>query len=231
MDITKIIESYQDTYYDAKNVTPSLEPEVDDPRYKFKQTTGSAFGSTWLEWYKDGVLHRDDDNPAFIVGGRNLVWYKNGQASRAGNKVAHATPSRQVFGVNGFAHRTDGPAVVHLDEENGTFSEVWCLYGAKLNEERHSFIMQTSLENNLPIWVSFLYSKQILNFNDIKNLKKEDKTSNLFSLPIAWVLKSLNVESGSLYFCDWNFGKVSGPVPKMDIETFVSIASQDNTGT
>ena len=40
------------------------------------------------EWYKEGVLHRDGDQPAIIYANGTQVWYKEGKTHREGDQPA-----------------------------------------------------------------------------------------------------------------------------------------------
>jgi len=39
-------------------------------------------------WYKEGVLHRDGDQPAIICWNGTRIWYKEGWLHRDGDKLA-----------------------------------------------------------------------------------------------------------------------------------------------
>ena len=41
-----------------------------------------------IEWYKDGEVHRDNDQPALIWESGRQCWYKNGKQHRDNNKPA-----------------------------------------------------------------------------------------------------------------------------------------------
>jgi hypothetical protein len=67
-----------------------------------------------LVWYKNGLLHRDGDLPAFISSGGTLGWYKNGKYHRDGDKPAWIWPNGTLVWLkNGDWHRTTGPAIIY----------------------------------------------------------------------------------------------------------------------
>ena len=80
-------------------------------------------------WYKDGVKHRDDDKPSYIlyancgVNYDKLLWYKKGVMHRDGGKPAYISFSNSqseiklvaMYYVHGELHRVDGPAVEYYD--------------------------------------------------------------------------------------------------------------------
>jgi antitoxin component YwqK of YwqJK toxin-antitoxin module len=69
-------------------------------------------------WYKDGLLHRDDDKPAIIYVGGDKLWFQNGKLHRDGDKPAgiHEDSTIKEWYQNGECHRDgDKPAVIHSD--------------------------------------------------------------------------------------------------------------------
>lgn len=67
-------------------------------------------GSEW--WYKNGIIHRDDDKPAVTIQNRQY-WYINGKYHRDGDKPAIIYPNgRKEWFNNGVLHRENGkPAI------------------------------------------------------------------------------------------------------------------------
>jgi len=60
-----------------------MKSRIDKTEYKFKTSTlGTMF------WYKNGLSHRENDNPAIIYGDGTMFWYKNGLCHRDNNKPA-----------------------------------------------------------------------------------------------------------------------------------------------
>ena len=63
-------------------------------------------------WYKNGMIHRDNDLPAKIVKGDEL-WYKNGLLHRENDLPAvNRLNGCQKWYKNGKLHRESGPAVI-----------------------------------------------------------------------------------------------------------------------
>lgn len=73
-----------------------------------------------VRFYSDGLLHREDDLPAVynLVNG-TTEWFINGQRHRKNNlpAILHSIGLFE-FWENGKRHRTNGPAIHHLGEEN-----------------------------------------------------------------------------------------------------------------
>lgn len=72
-----------------------------------------------IYWFKDGELHRDNDQPAIIFFDGTRCWYKNGQLHRDNDQPAaiYYTGSRYWY-KNGNRHRdNDKPAVISVDGE------------------------------------------------------------------------------------------------------------------
>jgi hypothetical protein len=65
-------------------------------------------------WYKNGVIHRDNDKPAIINSDGAQYWYQNGRIHRNNNLPAIILPSgSQHWYQNGKAHRdNDLPAII-----------------------------------------------------------------------------------------------------------------------
>ena len=62
------------------------------------------------EWWKNGVLHRDDGPAVEWVDGARC-WYKNGERHRDdGPAVEYADGTREWWRY-GYLHRDDGPAI------------------------------------------------------------------------------------------------------------------------
>jgi hypothetical protein len=65
------------------------------------------------EWYKDGLMHRDNDLPAMMTATAN-IWYKNGEIHRDDDKPAiEYTDGGMMWYKEGLQHRDgDMPAVI-----------------------------------------------------------------------------------------------------------------------
>lgn len=66
-----------------------------------------------LFWYKNNLLHRDDDLPAVITKSR-VEWFVNGKRHREYGlpAVCNSICGKYEWWVNGSLHREDGPAVI-----------------------------------------------------------------------------------------------------------------------
>ena len=76
-----------------------------------------VFSSGTRFWYKNGILHRDGDEPAEVWADGARYWYKDGKQHRDGDEpaVVWADGSRHWY-KNGKRHRDgDEPAVVWAD--------------------------------------------------------------------------------------------------------------------
>jgi hypothetical protein len=78
-----------------------------------------------MVWYKNGDIHRDGDKPA-VIGDKEQHWYKEGLLHRSDDKPAVIDGYYRGWFRNGLRHRTgDKPAVIDrnmvLYYENGNF--------------------------------------------------------------------------------------------------------------
>ena len=101
-------EYYSIEYYNEKGENDSGHG---GPAMTF--TEGGQAGTMY--WFKNGVIHRDDDLPAIINGDGSLTWCQNGKAHREGNfarMIYHEDCKQHSFHwcIKGKAHREDGPA-------------------------------------------------------------------------------------------------------------------------
>ena len=65
------------------------------------------------EWYRNGVLHRDDDLPAVDYKNGVQIWYQNGKKHRNGDKPAKIGLGDQEWYINNKRHRdNDLPACI-----------------------------------------------------------------------------------------------------------------------
>jgi hypothetical protein len=63
-------------------------------------------------WFKDGQIHRDNDEPAVITSNGAQHWYQNGQLHRDDGPALICPYGSQHWYKNGLGHREDGPAVI-----------------------------------------------------------------------------------------------------------------------
>lgn len=92
------------------------------------------------EWYKDGLLHRENDLPAVIHADGTREWYKDGQRHRDHDlpAIIHSN-GKQMWYLNGLKHRdNDGPSVVY---PNGT--QKWYYKGLKHRPYNRPAIIKT----------------------------------------------------------------------------------------
>lgn len=90
----------------------------------FKLTTGkydTLYGRQ--EWYREGVLHRED-GPAIIYESGAQKWYKFGKCHREDGPALILSAGIQEWHKAGEIHREDGPAIIH---PNG--NQFWYLLG------------------------------------------------------------------------------------------------------
>lgn len=77
----------------------------------------------YAEYYKNGKLHRDKDQPAIVIDIDHREWWKHGNLHRDGDEpaVIHSSGSKEWY-KNGNLHRDgDEPAIIH---SSGT-KEYW----------------------------------------------------------------------------------------------------------
>lgn len=95
-------------------------------------------------WYKNGVLHRDNDLPAVIYKIKIREWWKNGQLHRD-KKPACIAFGLKVWAQNGVFHRLDGPAV----EAYGGRKK-WYIHGIEYTkDEFEACLKKLALEQSL----------------------------------------------------------------------------------
>lgn len=82
------------------------------------------------EWYKYGERHRDNDQPAIITANGSKEWYKEGKHHREGDQPAIITSSGSKYWYhNGKPHRDNNqPAII---KSNG--SQYWYKNGESYN--------------------------------------------------------------------------------------------------
>lgn len=80
------------------------------------RVTTHADGTVNQFWYKNGLLHRDNDLPAVIGHDGTQMWYQDGRQHRGDDKPAIVRfNGSRLWLVNGQQHRDNGPAVIHPD--------------------------------------------------------------------------------------------------------------------
>ena len=112
MDEWNTLDSDGLTLVSRKEVYEGSSPSIRVTREHYS-------GGTKETWYKDGVLHRDDDLPAKTTRFGTQMWYKEGALHRDGDKpaVIRADGSKEWW-INGWPHRDgDKPAIIR---GNGT---------------------------------------------------------------------------------------------------------------
>jgi antitoxin component YwqK of YwqJK toxin-antitoxin module len=101
VDCKRIITDEELQFFESQNIQLKLLET-----YELKN--GTQF------WYKNGVIHRDNDKPAIINSDGAQYWYQNGRIHRNNNLPAIILPSgSQHWYQNGKAHRdNDLPAII-----------------------------------------------------------------------------------------------------------------------
>ena len=77
------------------------------------------------EWYKDGKLHRDNDQPAIIWADGTKFWYKEGKLHRDNDQPAliYAIGTKEWY-KEGMRHRdNDRPAIIEANGEKFWFKD------------------------------------------------------------------------------------------------------------
>jgi hypothetical protein len=92
-------------------VSPELMAIYKNGSHREEWTDGT------LIWYKNGECHRDGDKPAWIYPNGELTWYKNGKWHRDGDKPAYINPDGTLtWYKNGKCHR-DGDKPAWIDKD------------------------------------------------------------------------------------------------------------------
>ena len=81
------------------------------------------------EWYKEGLLHRED-GPAIEWESGTKEWYKEGLLHRVDGPACEYSNGTKYWYKEGKKHREDGPAVEHADG-----AKEWWVEGTKYSEE------------------------------------------------------------------------------------------------
>jgi hypothetical protein len=75
-------------------------------------------------WYKDGLIHRDNDLPA-VVKDNEQEWYSHGVLHRDNGEPAIVSPRYKAWYVNGKRHRDEND----LPAEEGPYHKYWLKNG------------------------------------------------------------------------------------------------------
>jgi len=81
------------------------------------ETYGIIHPDTTMEWFKNGLIHRDNNKPAMTYPDGTMEWWVNGLRHRDNDKPAliHSDTTMEWW-VNGLRHRdNDEPAVILAD--------------------------------------------------------------------------------------------------------------------
>ncbi len=66
-------------------------------------------------WYKNDIIHRDDDLPSIEYANGAKCWHQNGQLHRIGKPAMIQDDGIQYWYKFGKLHREDGPAIEFVD--------------------------------------------------------------------------------------------------------------------
>lgn len=95
-------------------------------------------------WKMNGLLHRDEDKPAIVLGDRKS-WYKQGQLHRE-KGPARKSDHGEEWWLDGKRHRVGGPAIC---SDDGT--ESWWL-----DDQKHRLDgpAVTTRQGNIQYWIN-----------------------------------------------------------------------------
>lgn len=120
-------------------------------------------------WKKDGLVHRDGDEPAYIGKNGDKSWKKHAKEHRIGKPAIINADGSEEWCENGIYHRIGGPAILRADgskdwfkygnrhrddgpaviHEDGT--EEWWIDDKELSKAQIVEIIKNKLEKDLPI--------------------------------------------------------------------------------
>jgi hypothetical protein len=113
----ELMASYDDGSHTKKEINGSLEWYKNGLKHRDFDKPALIFANGSLAWCKNGDFHRDDDKPAVIWWDGSLWWDKNGLSHRDGDKPAWIGANGILrWYKNHLQHRVLGPAVI--DEKN-----------------------------------------------------------------------------------------------------------------
>jgi hypothetical protein len=104
----ELMASYKDGSHTTKFLNGTLFWYKNDLLHRDGDKPAFIGSKGTLEWFKNGLRHRDDDRPAIIYADGTLEWWKDGELHRDGDKPAciHANGELEWF-KNGQPHRDD----------------------------------------------------------------------------------------------------------------------------
>ena len=116
-------------YYNDKHQLHSFDDQPAEIIYDENTMNSSNPIIIKQSWYKDGLLHRDNDKPAVINNKCGLSrWYKDGLLHREGDNPAEIICSKYSWYKDGLLHRdNDKPAIINT--EFGVYTEKWYIKG------------------------------------------------------------------------------------------------------
>jgi hypothetical protein len=137
-------------------------------KYKIRHCSCGA-----VEWYIDGVLHKDD-GPAVESSRGNKFWYVHGILHRDGGPAVESIEGNRYWYTNGYIHREDGPAFIgpgmeewringklHREDggpavKYGNGQKEWWINGMRHREDGRPAVKES---NNVNSW--YIYSNKI----------------------------------------------------------------------
>jgi hypothetical protein len=192
-----MVSSFEDYFYrtnDAGHNAHSYEG-----RPAIMQTTD--YNELTIIWSEHGSFHRENDLPA------ELVWkysdddktyylieekyFKNGERHREANLPAFITPKIKAWYIKDISHNTNGSSWSRTNRDSSV-TEKWSLYGVQMPETLFNAFKQVEKEQNLPSWVAFLLTFEIMEEKFLDTLFNNDGTWDL-KVPFSWVMRSLGL--------------------------------------
>lgn len=86
-------------------------------------------------WYKDDVLHREDDLPAIELNNGAKQWWMNGERHRKDGHAIEYENGDKEWWIGGKRHREDGPAVEYIHNTNAGKHKEWWIDGKRHRED------------------------------------------------------------------------------------------------
>jgi hypothetical protein len=148
-----------------------------------------------LDWYADGKNHRDgDDLPlSIIVDSTGYLEHESyglhGILHRGNNLPAETNFDTQTWIVQGRMHNSEGYAQLFYPDDY-----TWALYGLEVSESIFNQIKTMPATANLPIWVSFLRTLDIISQEQVNAFISSDGKWDT-NIPNSWLLNCWNVTS------------------------------------
>jgi hypothetical protein len=195
----------------------------------------------WVEWYKDGVCHRDNDLPAAICWEAGIksetLYYQNGLIHRENGLPAHIGRDFSKWMVNGGLHNTEGAAYISSDPKQIREPFIWSLFGVDLPQDVFNSIRTYHKQTGIPLWAAFLDIFGVITQNDEKFFEEDMKTWN-FDFSLEWQLRALGINEktfndriNSYFHLTENFSFVigSGPYPFGLFKSIIEIELKNAT--